>query len=280
MSKENQAPRGTVQQLTEKERKAAFRRWTFFAGLGWNYETQQAPAAAYAMAKALRKIYPNDEDYIEAMDNHFKYFNITPQMGNAVLGATLAMEEKDGLQAKEAVQNLKISLMGPFSGVGDSIFWLLWPTIIGGIAGYMALQGNPTGAIIWILISAALYFVKMALSQLGYSSGTKLITSFGERLNIFTDAVSVMGLMVVGTIVATVIKIYTPLTFRSGKVSLSIQTEVIDKIMPALLPALLAGLIYWLLGKKWWTPTKVILLLVVISLAGAFFHFLGIAPAK
>ena len=139
----NQFERGTVNRLTEKERKAAFRRWTFVAGLGWNYETQQAPSVAFAMSKALRKIYPNDEDYIEAMDNHFKYFNITPQMGNLVLGATLAMEEQDGLKAKGAVQNLKISLMGPLSGVGDSLFWVLWPTIIGGISGYMALQGNP-----------------------------------------------------------------------------------------------------------------------------------------
>ncbi|WP_353891527.1 PTS system mannose/fructose/sorbose family transporter subunit IID [Latilactobacillus sakei] len=278
--KQNQPPRGTVKQLSKKERNAAFRRWTFVAGLGWNYETQQAPSVAYAMARALRKIYPNDDDYIEAMDNHFKYFNITPQMGNVVLGATLAMEEKDGLKATDAVQNLKVSLMGPLSGVGDSIFWLLWPTIIGGIAGYMALQGNPTGAIVWTLVSAALYFVKMGLSKLGYSSGTKLVTAFSERLNIFTDAISVMGLMVVGTIVATVVKVYTPLKFSTGKVSLSVQTGVLDKIMPALLPAALAGLTYWLLGKKWWTPTKIILLLVVISLVGTFFNILGIAPAK
>lgn len=59
----NQFERGTVNRLTEKERKAAFRRWTFVAGLGWNYETQQAPSVAFAMSKALRKIYPNDEDY-------------------------------------------------------------------------------------------------------------------------------------------------------------------------------------------------------------------------
>lgn len=240
----NQMTRGEVKKLTEKERKAAFRRWTFVAGLGWNYETQQAPSVAFSMAKALRKIYPNDDDYIEAMDNHFKYFNITPQMGNMVLGATLAMEEQDGLKAKEAIQNLKISLMGPLSGVGDSLFWVLWPTIIGGISGYMALQGNPIGAIIWILISIALYFVKMALSNLGYSSGTKLVTTFGDKINILTDAASVMGLMVVGTLIATVIKIYIPFTFEVGKVSLPFQAEVIDKIMPALLPMLLSALVY------------------------------------
>ncbi|WP_346697719.1 PTS system mannose/fructose/sorbose family transporter subunit IID [Thomasclavelia spiroformis] len=275
----NQFERGTVNRLTEKERKAAFRCWTFVAGLGWNYETQQAPSVAFAMSKALRKIYPNDEDYIEAMDNHFKYFNITPQMGNLVLGATLAMEEQDGLKAKDAVQNLKISLMGPLSGVGDSLFWVLWPTIIGGISGYMALQGNPIGAIIWIIVSVALYFVKMALSNLGYSSGTKLITTLGDKINLLTDAASVMGLMVVGTLIATVIKIYVPLTFNAGEVSLSLQTDVIDKIMPALLPVLLTALVYWLLGKKWWTPVKVILLLVVVSLVGAYFGILGIQTA-
>lgn len=92
------------------------------------------------MRKALRKIYPNDDDYISAMDGHFNYFNVTPQMGNIILSATLAMEEKDGLKAKDAVQSFKTSLMGPFSGVGDSIFWILLPTIMGSIAGYMGLQ--------------------------------------------------------------------------------------------------------------------------------------------
>ena len=82
------------------------------------------------MRKALRKIYSNDDEYIDAMDNHYKYFNVTPQMGNIILGATLAMEEKDGIEAKDAVQSLKTSLMGPLSGVGDSVFWILIPTIM------------------------------------------------------------------------------------------------------------------------------------------------------
>ena len=140
----------------------------------------------------------------------------------------------------------------------------------------MALQGNPIGAIIWIIVSIALYFVKMALSNLGYSSGTKLVTTLGDKINLLTDAASVMGLMVVGTLIATVIKIYVPFTFKAGEVSLSLQTDVIDKIMPALLPVLLTALVYWLLGKKWWTPVKVILLLVVVSLVGAYFGVLGI----
>ena len=277
MSKDIQQETNTNHKLTVKERKSMFRRWIFFAGLGYNFESQQAPAVAFSMRKALRKIYSNDDEYIEAMDNHYKYSNATPQMGNVILGATLAMEEKDGIKSKDAVQSLKTSLMGPLSGVGDSLFWILFPTIMGSIAGYMALQGNPTGAIIWMAIYVALYWVKMWLFNLGYTSGTKLVTSLGAKINVFTDAISTMGLMVVGSLISTVVKVYTPLKFQSGKVSLSMQTEVLDKIMPGLLPVCLAALVYWLLGRKSWTPTKIILLIIAICLVGSFTGILGIA---
>lgn len=263
--------------LTVKERKSMFRRWIFSAGLGYNYESQQALSVAFSMRKALRKIYPDDDEYIAAMDNHYNYFNATPQMANVILGATLAMEEEDGIGAKDAVQSLKTSLMGPLSGVGDSVFWILIPTIMGSIAGYMALQKNAIGAILWMIMYVAVYWLKMWLCNLGYESGTKLITTLGEKINIFTDAISIMGLMVVGSLIPTVVKVYTPLKFATGKVSLSLQKGVFDKIMPGLLPVALAFLVYWLLGKKSWTPTRIIILIIAICLIGAATGILGIA---
>ena len=275
--------------LTVKERKSMFRRWIFSEGLGYNYESQQAPSVAFSMRKALRKIYSDDDEYIAAMDNHYNYFNATPQMANVILGATLAMEEEDGIGAKDAfqsdtvlsekdaVQSLKTSLMGPLSGVGDSVFWILIPTIMGSIAGYMALQKNAIGAILWMIMYVAFYWLKMWLCNLGYESGTKLITTLGEKINIFTDAISIMGLMVVGSLIPTVVKVYTPLKFATGKVSLSLQKGVFDKIMPGLLPVALAFLVYWLLGKKSWTPTRIIILIIAICLIGAATGILGIA---
>lgn len=108
-------------------------------------------------------------------------------------------------------------------------------------------------------------------------SGTKLITTLGEKINIFTDAISIMGLMVVGSLIPTVVKVYTPLKFATGKVSLSLQKGVFDKIMPGLLPVALAFLVYWLLGKKSWTPTRIIILIIAICLIGAATGILGIA---
>lgn len=262
--------------LTKKDLNKMFRRWIFSAGLGYNFETQQAPSVAFSMRKALRKIYKDDKEYIEAMDNHYKYFNANPLMANVILGATLAMEENEGIKAKNAVQSLKTSLMGPFSGVGDSIFWILIPTIMGSIAGYMAVQGNATGAVIWMILQAIFYFLKVWLFKTGYNSGTKLVTSLGKKINIFTDAISIMGLMVIGCLIPTVVKVFIPLKFKTGKVILSLQNGILDKIMPALLPVAVTIFVYWLLGKKNITPTKIIGLIILVCLLGSFTGILGV----
>ena len=273
-------PSATQPKLTKKERHSDILRYMAMGVNNFNYETQQGPSVVWAFSKVLRKIYPDDDEYVAALDNHFKYFNTTTAMAGMILGATLAMEERDGIKSKDAVQALKTSLMGPFAGVGDTIIWILLPTIIGSIAGYMALQGNPLGAIIWILVDILLFWVRIKLFDIGYDSGVKLVTTMANQLSAFTEAASVMGITVVGTLIATVVKVYTPLQFQFGKVKLAMQTGILDKIMPALLPALVAWMVYKLLGSKKWTPNRVIVLILAIALVGSFFGILGIEPTK
>ena len=261
-------------QVTKKDLRKTAARYNFMACNIFNYESQMGPAVAWAMAPVLRKIYRKDDEYKEALNNHFNYYNSTTVMSSVILGATLAIEEKDGIAAKETVQSLKTSLMGPFAGVGDTFVWVLWPTIMGSISGYMAQQGNPLGAIIWFICNIAFWFVKSKFFELGYRSGTKMITELGQKLSVFTEAASIMGLSVVGALVATSVKVQTALNFKVGEVSLALQTDILDQIMPALLPVLLTALVYKLLGNKKWTPTKLILLIIVISLVGSFFGIL------
>lgn len=149
-------------------------------------------------------------------------------------------------------------------------------TIMGSIAGYMAQQGNPLGAIIWLICNIIFWFVKRKMFAVGYTSGTKLITNLGQRLSTFTEAASIMGLSVVGALIATSVKVSTALQFQIGEVALNLQTDVLDKIMPSLLPVLLTALVYKLLGNKKWTPTKLILLIIAISLVGSFFGIFAV----
>lgn len=113
-------------QVTKRDLRKTAARYNFMACNIFNYESQMGPAIAWAMAPVLRKIYKKDDEYKMALNNHFNYFNSTTVMSSMILGATLAVEEKDGIAAKDTVQSLKTSLMGPFAGVGDTLVWVLW----------------------------------------------------------------------------------------------------------------------------------------------------------
>ena len=273
----NEPTQGTTHKLTKKERRNAAWRWSLIGSNNINYGTLQGTGYAWSMAKTLRKIYPNDNDYVEAMRVEYEYFNITPYMGPLVVGADVAMQEQQGTESLDAVRSIKTSLMGPLSGIGDSLLWVLYPTIMGSISGYMALEGNPLGAIIWILLNLGLVWMRVKLFDLGYESGMRLITDMAHQLNAITESASVMGLTVVGSLVATAVKIYTPMEFTFGVVTMGLQAEVFDRILPALLPVLLTALVYYLLENKKWGFLKVIFLLIVISLVGSYFGFLGVA---
>ncbi|WP_288339639.1 PTS system mannose/fructose/sorbose family transporter subunit IID [uncultured Allobaculum sp.] len=262
--------------LTKKDIRTAAFRYMFMACNVFNYESQQGPGVVFGLKKALRKLYPNDEDYRASLDNQFKYFNTTTWMANILLGASLAMEEKDGLEALDTVQNFKTGMMGPLAGIGDTLIWVLYPTIMGSIAAYMGLEGNPIGAVIWMVLNICFLFLRFKLFDLGYESGLKLITALGDKLQTFTQAASIMGLTVVGALIPSVIHMTVGLEFAFGEVALNIQTGVLDSIMPALLPALLTFTVYKLLSSRKMSVIQIIFAIIALALVCSFFGILTV----
>lgn len=262
--------------VTDRDITVAAARYMFMACNVFNYETQQGPGVVYGLEPVLRKIYPDDEDFIATLDNHFRFFNTTTWMANLILGAVIAMEEKDGRKAADAIQSFKTGLMGPLAGIGDTLIWVLLPTIMGSIAGQMALDGNPFGGIAWFVLNIVFLGVRFKLFSIGYKSGVQLITNMGDKLQAFTEAASVLGLTVIGALIPTVVNVVVPYVFRFGEAELNIQVDVLDRIMPGLLPALLAIAAYKLLSWKKMTTIRLIVLVLVFSLVGAAFGFLGV----
>ena len=251
--------------LTKKDCVKGAIRWSLMAVTTFNYDTQLAPAVVFGIGPLLRKIYPDDDEYVEALNNHFKYFNTHPWVANLVFGATLALEDREGISACDAVQNIKVSLMGPLAGIGDTLIWTLLPTILGSIAGYMALEGNPVGVILWLLTNLFFIAVRTQLMWVGYKEGTKLITKFGNRIAQITDAASVLGLTVVGALAATVVTAKTPLVFQMGEISMPLG-DLLDKILPSMISVLTVWALYKLIGRKGMKVTKIILIVIVFSM--------------
>ncbi|MFR3876880.1 MAG: PTS system mannose/fructose/sorbose family transporter subunit IID [Collinsella sp.] len=203
----------------------------------YNYESQCAPAVMFATEPALRKIYAGDEEgYRRSLLSTYRYYNATPQVSGLLLGAGLALEDKGHNDAIDAVQDLKIGLMGSLSGVGDTIFAILIPTIFGSIAAYMGQAGNPVGVLLWLAVAIAIFVWKLFDWRIGYKFGDKLFTTLAEKMSVFTESTSALGMMVVGALIPTVIKVSCGLTFTMGEVTLDVQTGILDSVMVGMLP--------------------------------------------
>ena len=262
--------------LTKKDVDGAYKRWFLASQICFNYETMQSAGVVYALSPCLEKICKdNPEDLKARLKTHFQFFNTQPWMGGVILGAALAIEESGGENANETAAVIKTSLMGPFAGLGDSIFYVLPMTILGAIAAYMAQGGSSIGIVICLAFSLLMFFLRYKMWNIGYTQGVKFVTSNQSTLNSITDAASVMGLVVVGALVASNVKATMPLEITIGKSVSKVQTVILDSIMPNLLPLLVTLGTYWMLGKKKMTSSKMVWILIAVAIVAAYFKILG-----
>ena len=108
--------------ITKSDLNIIFLRSMTFEG-SWDYERQMYLANAFTLGPIIKKLYPSKEDCADALKRHLEFFNITPYLATLVCGIVTAMEEvkaNGGEIGGEAISNVKTSLMGPLSGIGDS----------------------------------------------------------------------------------------------------------------------------------------------------------------
>ncbi|WP_418268055.1 PTS system mannose/fructose/sorbose family transporter subunit IID [Enterococcus hirae] len=253
--------------LTKEDFKQINRRSLFTFQLGWNYERMQGSGYLYTILPQLRKLYgDNSPELKEMMKTHTQFFNTSNFFNTIVTGIDLAIEEKEGIDGKDTVSGLKAGLMGPFAAIGDSIFAALIPTIFGALAANMAINGNPTGIFIWIIAQIAVMIFRWKQLEFAYREGISLVTTMQHRLTALTDAATLLGVFMVGALVATMINVKLSWAPSIGDVTLNMQNNL-DMILPRLLPAGIVAAIYWMLGKKNMTSTKEIFIVLVVCVA-------------
>lgn len=251
--------------LTDKDFKQINRRSLFGFQLGWNYERMQGSGYLYTILPQLRKIYGDDTPELKKMmKTHTQFFNTSNFFNTIITGIDLAVEEKEGIKGEETVTGLKTGLMGSFAAIGDSIFAALIPAIFGAIAANMASKGNPTGILIWVIAQMAVNVFRWKQLRIAYRQGVSLVTNMQSQLSALTDAATLMGVFMVGALVATMINVKMAWAPKIGSVPLDLQNNL-DMILPKLLPAVIVGAIYWLLGKKHMTSTRAIFIVLIVS---------------
>ena len=254
------------EKITKKDLRSVFIRWLLGGQLGWNYERMQGLPYCFSMIPVLKKLYKKPEDMKKALKVHNQFFNTNPYLAPLILGVDIAVEEKEGIKSEEAITGIKTGLMGPFAGVGDTIFGVIAGTVFGSIAAYMGQNGVSAGVFIWMIYNVLRIFLTYWFIGVGYRQGVKVVSNIGGTLRNLTVAANILGLTVVGALITSVVSASVPVVFQMGKVKMSLQTDILDKIMPGLVPVGLVALVYWLLGLKKMTSVKVIWIVMLMAI--------------
>jgi mannose PTS system EIID component len=237
----------------------------------WNYERMQALGFLWAILPVLQKVYKKGDDLKEAMKRHLQFYNTNPVASPLILGAAIALEEDN---AGKAASSIKVGLMGPLAGIGDTIQAVLFRPIIAVIAASLAMSGSMTGLLLIFLAGILWMAIKVPLFWLGYNKSTGLISEVaGDGLfDKVTNTATIAGLVVIGGFIPSILKrLTTPLQFartvtiegEAVEKVIKVQ-DVLDGIVPFLIPVLIVGLGYYLIKHKM-SPIKVLLILVALS---------------
>lgn len=268
----------TVPRLTKWDLIKSFLCWHSFAQTCYNYERLQALGFAHSMIPILKRLYTRKEDIAAGLKRHMLFFNTETNFGSIIPGIMAALEEQraNGSElSDEAINSLKTGLMGPLAGVGDTVTQGLVKTILLAICVDLAAQGSVLGPILFFVAFTAFtfgtgYLMYMQGYRLGRDALTKALS--GDKVNRWTEGLTVLGLTVLGALAATRIPVATGITFSMGKTTVQLQ-GILDKIMPGML-ALLTLFLVWHFLRKGKSVLWILLCMFIAGFAGSYLNIL------
>ncbi|PKH20472.1 PTS fructose transporter subunit IID [Enterobacterales bacterium CwR94] len=272
---QNLQPGETVR-ITEKDVKNSWLYFYLIAEMGISYERLQALGFTASLVPILQKLYPDKEDLRQALKRHLVFYNSEAVYSAPINGIVIAMEEQKAKGAEiedDTITGIKTGLMGPMAGIGDSIDWATLKPIIFGLGVTLSATGSMIGAFFLLLLPIIQIIVGRNLAAYGYRKGQASIREIlhsGHIKTLITGA-STLGLFMMGALSSTYVKLSTPIefSFGSGNRPFVLQ-QVLDNIVPGLLPLAAVFGIYWWLLKRNQNFTIIMLLILTLSIGGAW----------
>lgn len=258
--------------LDSKVLNKTYWKWLFFNGPSQSGERMQGIGFCHAMTPVLQTLYGDDQAELQkSLKRHTTIFNVEPQVGAVVVGTVAALEEERALTGEvdeDTINTIKVALMGPLSGIGDTLIpGTLIPLLLA-IAIALTQTSGIVGPIFYIVTYLCLTIIySKFLFKFGYKSGIEGIhkVMISGQLENLTNALNTLGLLVIGSLSATYINIQTKLTYSNGDMQIKLQT-ILDNIMPGLLGLVLVFFIYFLISKRKMSALKIIGIIFLLGI--------------
>ena len=257
----------------------SFNLWFWGALTCFSQEHMQTFGYLSSMLPIIKELYPDKKDQQEKIHAYTAFFNTNPMLGSVIIGTTASMEEArangKGIDG-ETINDMRAGLMGPIAGIGDSLIDGTLIPILLGLALGMSQNGSPVGAIFYIIVwDLIAYFGQRFLYFRGYRLGDKAVSILvGKQGKAIRHAISIVGGMVVGGVLATWVNVTTSLQHKdsTGKVFLNLQKQL-DSIYPGLLTVIVTVLCWWLMAKKHVSAIWTMIILIFVALLGVLVGF-------
>lgn len=256
--------------------------WETWVQTCYNYERMMGMACGHTFLPVVKYLYPNDKQkQIDLMSREMEFFNVHPEFGACILGLAISMEEEKAMGEdipNEFITNIKTSLMGPLSGVGDTVWQGVLIPILLALCIDITLSGggNAAGAIVYgIAMFLITYIFSISNFMFGYHAGSDAIMDFLEKgiLDKLLKGASIMGCMVMGGLIVNYVSVKCGLTIMASGTAFSLQESLFDAVLPNVLPLGATLGVYGLMQKKW-TSIKIIFLIIAVGIVGGIFNIL------
>lgn len=259
--------------LTKKELDRLFWRYQLQYLYSCNLENWHGNSYVYDMAPLYRKYY-DKEGQRAGMLRMIDFINTEQTTASVLWGILVSMEEQKALGAPvddEMIRTVKSSLMGPLAGIGDSLIQATVLPLLTTIAISLAGTGpySPLGPALFIVVTPLLLWAyARLLFNKGYELGKEAISLLmGPMMERIKTAIQLFGIIVIGALSASYVKLTTPLQFAaSPDADPVVLQEIIDGVFPNLLGLLLVIGCWYLLSKRGVSVTKMIFGLMAVVL--------------
>jgi mannose/fructose/N-acetylgalactosamine-specific phosphotransferase system component IID len=259
--------------LSEAAKKKAITRHNWALQWCWNYERMQAAGYAYSMVPVINELYDDNEERCRNLERHMVFYNTNPWTSALIFGADIALEED---YQGEVGDSLKVALMGPLAGIGDTISAVILTPIFSIITASLAQEQNYLSLITAIIPSLFTFVIRWPIANYAYKKGTSIMAdvSGAGSFEALQVGASILGLVVIGGFIPSILSglkikdiertfvnsstgetVSSPLQIQSG----------LDAMLPYLIPVVLTAFCYWLIKVKKVSPMKTILIVFVLA---------------
>lgn len=253
----SEAPEREYRALPKKLRWHSWFQWQIYNQMSLSYDRAYVNGWTAGALPALKYLYKDrPEDLKEALLRTRDYWLCEQTFGTLIFGIYLSMEEKYANGADfdpSMIRSVKTSLMGPISGIGDSIMGSTIRQILLLIFLGFSLEGNAWAPPVFFCLYTFGVTVPLFAFFLnkGYELGSDAVTKIlgTPWLKAITKAAGLAAMMMMGAMTCKYTSFALNWAYDYQGIQVDLQSQL-DAAVPGIFVLAATFIYYWMVGKK------------------------------